>query len=295
MTASATTRNKGLDRGRVAMGWGRMRSRCRSARRTLENIGIRPMALPDLRLNAILAELESHDRVLVKDMAERLDVSRETIRRDLKELELEGKLRCTYGGAIRAQSEGDRPFALRMKVKAREKAVIAQRASALVRDDTTIFVDTGTTTLAFARHLVNRDRVRVFTNSLDVAQLLAGGSVAEVTVIGGRLRPDYRMMLGPLTIEAVQNHLFDMVFTSVAAVDYTHGFMDLGQDEASLRRVLARHGKEIVMLADSGKFGRAGNVRSFEISQVHYLVTDARPAAAFAARLEDSGVKIVHG
>ena len=252
------------------------------------------MALPQLRLEVILSELAKHDRVFVKEMAEQLNVSRETIRRDLKELELEGQLRCTYGGAIRAQSEGDQPVSRRLKVNARQKATIARYAARLVRDDTTIFVDAGTTTLALARHLVNRDRVRVFTNSLDIAQLLAGGSVAEVCVVGGRVRPDYRAMLGALTIEAVERHVFDAAFISVAAVDYTHGFMDYGQDEASLRRVLARHANEIVMMADSAKFGCTASVRTLELRQVHRLVTDAAPERTFAAKLQAAGIDLIH-
>lgn len=252
------------------------------------------MAIPALRLNLILSELAKHDRVLVKEMADQLHVSRETIRRDLKELELAGHLRCTYGGAIRAQSEGDQPISRRMRANAKEKATIARFASRLVRDDTTIFVDAGTTTLAFARHLVNRERVRVFTNSLDIAQLLAGGSVAEVCVIGGRLRPDYRAMLGPLTVEAIEGHVFDTAFISVAAVDHDHGFMDFGQDEASLRRVLARHAREVVMLADSSKFGRSAPIRSLDLRQVHRLVTDAAPDPSFADTLITSGIDLIH-
>ncbi len=133
----------------------------------------------------------------------------------------------------------------------------------------------GTTTLALARHLVDRVRVRVFTNSLDVAQLLAGGSVAEVTVAGGWLRPDYRALLGPLTLEAAGSHVFDAAFISVVAVDATRGFMDFGRDEASLRCLLARDAREVVMLADSAKFGRPAAIRTLYVRQVHRLVTDA--------------------
>jgi DeoR family transcriptional regulator, glycerol-3-phosphate regulon repressor len=251
------------------------------------------MSLPEARLHVITDELAKHDRVVVKDLAERFQVSRETIRRDLKGLELDGKLRCTYGGAVRAQSEGDRPFSLRLKAYAREKAKVGERAAKLVRDDTSIFVDAGTTTLAFARHLVNRDRVRVFTNSLDIAQLLAGGSVAELYLMGGRLRPDYRAMLGHLTVEAVQQHVFDAAFLGIATLDLKHGFMDFGQEEASLRRVLAQHAKQVVMLADSSKFGSTASVRTLDLRQVHHLVTDRTVEAAYAARLRDAGVEII--
>jgi DeoR/GlpR family transcriptional regulator of sugar metabolism len=253
------------------------------------------MPLPDLRLNVILAELAKHDRVFVKDLASQLKVSRETIRRDLKQLELDGHLRCTYGGGVKPfATGGDQPISQRMRVNAREKARVAARAAKLVMDDTTIFIDTGTTTLAFARHLVHRDRVRVFTNSLDIAQLLAGGSVAEVTVIGGRLRADYRALLGPLAIEAIENHVFDAVFISSATVDYTHGFMDFGQDEASMRRVLVKHAKQVVMLEDGAKFGRTGSVRTLALRQVHRLVTDAKLPADFAAKLEEAGVEVFY-
>jgi DeoR/GlpR family transcriptional regulator of sugar metabolism len=253
------------------------------------------MPLPDLRLNVILAELAKHDRVFVKDLASQLRVSRETIRRDLKQLELDGHLRCTYGGGVKPfAGGGDQPIAQRMRVNAREKARVAARAAKLVQDDTTIFIDSGTTTLAFARHLVQRDRVRVFTNSLDIAQLLAGGSVGEVTVIGGRLRADYRAMLGPLAIEAIENHVFDAAFISSATVDYAHGFMDFGQDEASMRRVLVRHTKQVVMLEDGAKFGRTGAVRTLDLRQVHRLVTDAKLTAEFAAKLEEAGVEVLY-
>ena len=135
------------------------------------------MPLPDLRLSIILAELAKHDRVFVKDLASQLRVSRETIRRDLKQLELDGHLRCTYGGGVKPfAGGGDQPIAQRMRVNAREKARVAARAAKLVQDDTTIFIDSGTTTLAFARHLLQRDRVRVFTNSLDISIFQSGSS-----------------------------------------------------------------------------------------------------------------------
>lgn len=252
------------------------------------------MSPPDLRLNVILAELAKNDRVFVKDLATQLNVSHETIRRDLKQLELDGHLRCTYGGGVKPRVGGDQPVVMRMRVNAKEKARIAAKAASLVRDDTTIFVDAGTTTLAFARHLMQRDRVRVFTNSLDIAQLLSGGSVGELIVVGGRLHADYRALFGPLTIEAIENHVFDAAFISIATVDYTHGFMDFAQDEASVRRALARHAKDVVMLADSAKFGRTATVRTLDLRQVDRLVTEAAPAAAFVTRLEEAGVEVIY-
>ncbi len=264
------------------------------AKRPPRPMRILAMPLPDLRLNVILTELAKNGRVFVKDLAGQLKVSRETIRRDLKQLELDGRLRCAYGGAVQLSAGGDQPVVLRMRVNAREKARIAVQAAKLVKDDTTIFIDAGTTTLAFARHLLQRRRVHIFTNSLDIAQLFATDSDGDVTLIGGRLRADYRALLGPLTIEAIDNHVFDAVFISVATVDYTHGFMDFGQEEASLRRALAKHTKDVVMLADSAKFGRTASIRTLDLRQVQRLVTDAKLPADFAARLKEAGVEILY-
>ena len=251
------------------------------------------MPLPDLRLDVILAELDRHDHVFVKDIAEQLKVSRETIRRDLKELELAGKLRCTYGGAIRAADwRGPADLAAHARQRSREGGDCGPRRAARARRHH-IFIDAGTTTLAFARHLVDRDRLRVFTNSLDIAQLLAGGSLAEVTVVGGRLRPDYRALLGPLTLEAAAQHVFDVAFISVAAVDASHGFMDFGQDEALAAPPPRAPRREVVVLADSAKFGRLAAVRTLEFRQVHSLVTDTQPPRLSVAKLEEAGVETI--
>ncbi|VTZ20932.1 Transcriptional regulator, DeoR family [Methylocella tundrae] len=257
-------------------------------------IGTPAMALPELRLQTILTELGKHGRVYVKELAETLHVSRETIRRDLKHLEHEGHLRCTYGGGVKQQTDGDQPVSDRMRVNAREKARIGAKAAEFVADGMKIFIDAGTTTLAFARHLAGRKRMTVYTNSLDVAQALGQQAVGDIFIIGGKLRPEYRALLGPTTIEAIGEHLFDMAFISVATVDYRHGFMDFGEEEAAIRRALVKQSKQIVMLADSSKFGREAPNRTLSARQITSLITNSPVDADFSAELEQAGVKIFY-
>lgn len=252
------------------------------------------MTDPQLRLQHTLAELARHGRVSVKDLAREFQVSPETVRRDLKQLELEGHLRCIYGGGVKPRTSGDQPVSERVRVNAREKTRIAAAAAELLRDNTKIFVDTGTTTLAFARHLADRPLISIYTNSLDIIQFLADAENSNVVVVGGTLRPSYRAFLGPDTVDIVRQHLFDVAFVSTVTVDSKLGFMDLGEEEALVRRALLRHAKQRVMLADSSKFGRQGSFCTYDFKDIDLLITDAPPRAEFLARLEEAQVKVIY-
>jgi DeoR/GlpR family transcriptional regulator of sugar metabolism len=250
------------------------------------------MIEPELRLHHIIAELELQGRVSVQELADHFQVSRETIRRDLKQLELEGRARCVYGGAVMPRRDGDEPIADRMRVNAREKARIGAAAATLLKHDLKIFVDAGTTTLALARHLVGLSSVTVYTNSLDIAELLCRAGAPQVHVVGGRLDTRYRAFMGRESVDCVVGHLFDIAFVGIVAVDYRLGFMDLGEDEAVLRRALRRHSRKCVMLADSSKFGRQGSICTYELRDVDILVTDAPLKAEFAAELDRAEVEV---
>lgn len=250
------------------------------------------MAIIEQRLRLVLAELRRHTRVSVIDLAESLQVSTETIRRDLKELEARGEARRIYGGAVLEQKV-EQPFQDRRRVQAREKARIGAAAAALVEPGMTIFVDTGTTTLAFAQHLVERDGFSVHTNSIDVAELLGRNQTADVTVTGGALVPMFKALFGPATLRAAETGSFDLAVMGIGTVDAEQGFMDRGSDEAELRRMLRQRAKRSVMLADSSKFGRQGRIATFGLTDVNVLVTDAPLRPPFAARLDASDVRVI--
>lgn len=252
------------------------------------------MSEPEERLKYTLAELDRHGRVSVQELAARFHVSRETIRRDLKQLEIEGHLRCIYGGGVKPRRDADEPIADRMRLNAREKARIGAAAARLLTGDLKIFVDAGTTTLAFAKHLKNWPQLTVYTNSLDIVEMLCDGGGPTVHVVGGRLDPKYRAFMGRESVDQVTRHLFDIAFVGIVAVDSRLGFMDLGEDESVLRRVLRKHSKQCVMLADSSKFGRQGSICTYEFGDVDILITDGPLQADFATILDQAQVKVHH-
>jgi DeoR family glycerol-3-phosphate regulon repressor len=234
------------------------------------------MSDPELRFDHILTELNRKGSVSVQQLANHFHVSRETIRRDLKQLEQAGHLRCVYGGGVKPQPGGDEPIAARMRVNAREKARIGAEAAKLLNENAKIFVDAGTTTLAFARHLTDFPNIDVYTNSLDIVELLSGLGHPNVFAVGGKVSPAYRAFMGASSLMFVSQHVFDIAFVSTVAVDYKLGFMDLGEEEANLRRLLRRQSRRCVMLADSSKFGRQGSICTYEPKDIDVLVTDAR-------------------
>ncbi|GLK67637.1 DeoR/GlpR family DNA-binding transcription regulator [Hansschlegelia plantiphila] len=251
------------------------------------------MGITEQRQQLILDELLRHGRVDVKATAAILRVSAETIRRDLKDLEGSGHARRVYGGAVVDRKEGDRPFNERTRVNAREKGRIALAARPLVKDGMKIFIDTGTTTLAFARHLLGR-RVAIHTNSIDIAALLCTDPEADVVVLGGEMKPTYKALFGHQTLAAISEHFYDMAVVSIGTVHAEHGFMDRGQDEALLRRAALKQSRRSVMLADSSKFGRLGTVRTFALGDIGALVTDGPLSTEFAELFQKTKVDLIH-
>lgn len=255
--------------------------------------GTSPMGITEQRQQLVLGELRRDGRVSVKDLAKRLGISTETARRDLRDLEMQGHLRRVYGGAVTDRKEADQPFDERMRVSPRDKARIAQAALPLIEDGMAIFVDTGTTTLALARLLAGR-RVRIFTNSVAIAALMAADPDADVEVFGGFLKPDYKGLYGHRTLQGIREHVYDLAIMGIVTVHLQHGFMDIGQEEAALRRAAVEQAGRSVILADTSKFGRLGSVRTFGFADIRTLVTNAPPPAEFAAAFQQSNVEVLH-
>lgn len=231
------------------------------------------------RHQEIMASLHQAGRVDVASVAAMLDVSEETIRRDMKLLEEQGALRRIYGGAVLPRLDQDRPLLERGKLNSREKSRVAQLALPLVRDGMSLFIDSGTTTLALARLLAGR-AITVTTNSINVALLLGGGPT-RVNLAPGTLRPKDNALVGYETVAYASRFFFDIAFMGISAADIDHGWMDYEEHESVLRRTLKHQARRGVLLVDSRKFGRQANLYTFGLSEPLTVVTDREPPPAF--------------
>ena len=249
----------------------------------------------EIRKEAILERLDRDQRVNVLELSAELGVSGETIRRDLKDLEAEGAVRRVHGGAIPAGRTADTPITERIKLNALEKDDVAGLAHRLINDDCVIFLDTGTTTLALARRLVGFKKLRLYTNSLRIAQAACEHFGVQVQMTPGHLRPVEQDLVGYDTISYIQQFHFDMVFMGAAAINADYGFMDFEEDEARIRQVLLKQTSRSVMLADHSKFGKVGNVITAPFGRVHTLVTNRMPPEDIVVAGRAEQLEIVHG
>ncbi|WP_375410618.1 DeoR/GlpR family DNA-binding transcription regulator [uncultured Methylobacterium sp.] len=248
--------------------------------------------LTDHRHQEILSRLHGMGRVGVADVAFFLKVSEETIRRDLKVLEERGLLRRIHGGAVPPWLDRERPLQERAKVNTREKRRVAMLAEALVLDGMSIFIDTGTTTLALARRLTGCN-LTVTTNSLDVA-LHFGGGMARVNLTPGTLRGNDNALVGYETVAYARRYFFDIAFMGIAACDLDHGWMDYEEHESVLRRTLKGQSRRAVLLADSRKFGCQANLCTFPLGEALSIVTDKLPPPPFQDVFARHDIEIIH-
>ncbi|WP_112322193.1 DeoR/GlpR family DNA-binding transcription regulator [Oceanibium sediminis] len=247
------------------------------------------------RREHILERLSYHDRISVADVAARLNVSDETVRRDLKDLEQEGLLRRVHGGAIGVSSIRDEPISERVRKHTKEKGIIAKLAADLISDQTSIFLHIGSTTEALARQLGRFSDLKVYTNSLNVAQIAKEHFGVSVFVAPGQLRKDESDLVGYDTISYLQGYYFDTAFMSVAGVDAERGFMDFEEDEVRIRQTLMKCARNKVVMADSSKFGKSANMCTAPFEAVDRVVTDRKPAADFGKRFKKAGLDVIHG
>ncbi len=247
------------------------------------------------RREFILDGISQNDRVYVLDIAKEFKVSDETVRRDLKDLEAEGLLRRIHGGAISVAAIRDQPINERVQKAAKEKSVIAQLAVDLVSDHTSIFLHIGSTTEALARQLGRFTDLKVYTNSLNIAQIAKEFNGVTVFMTPGQLRPVESDLVGYDTISYIESYLFDTAFMSVAGVDVDRGFMDYEEDEVRVRQAVIKSARNRVVMADSSKFGKTANMHTVSFDAVERFVTDRRPTPEFTAQFKDAGLEVIHG
>ena len=244
------------------------------------------------RQQAIVEEVARTGGARVADLARRLHVTQETIRRDLDALAAAGRLLRRHGGALPAEDGGrEPPHAERARSQPREKNAIAREAARRVRPGETILLDASSTALFLARHLPDRE-LTVLTNSLLVAEALAGKAKVRVTLVGGTLFRPSRSCLGPAAEQALGSYHADKLFLSARAVDAARGLRDANEQQAALKRLMIDAADQRFVLADHSKFGLQAPDFIAGIRSFHELITDSRTGARELDRWRRAGCRV---
>ena len=243
----------------------------------------------DKRKVEIVEMLGSSEQVSVRDLAERFAVSGMTIRRDLDELERQGLVVRTHGGAV---SSGKLRFihgALPDLEVSEAKSAIGKRAAELVKPGQMIMVDTGTTALEVARHFARDLSITVVTTSLGVAQELYRSSL-NVLMLGGFLRHEFPSVYGPMTEKLLGEIRVDTLFIGCDGVFSDDGFYSNDLHVSSLEQTMTRIASQIVVVTESAKFGRRAFSRYAKIQEINVIVTDSDISSGDRRNLEERGV-----
>ena len=244
------------------------------------------------RKDLILTTLREQGRVVAKDLATELDLSEDTIRRDLRELAGEGLLHRVHGGALPA-SPAIADFTARTAIGGGAKADVARTAAALVRPGQTIAIDGGTTARELARRLPPDLRATVVTHSPTIAVELAVHPTVEVIIVGGRLFKHSVVAAGAVAHEAIGRVSVDVFFLGVTGVHPTAGLTTGDADEAAIKRAWTERAAETYVLGSGEKIGAASPFEVVPLAAVTAVVTDASAPARGVAELRAAGVDVL--
>lgn len=248
--------------------------------------------LPEQRRAEIKAMILQRKVISVHEVADKLDVSTETVRRDFFALEREGVLERTRGGARISTLVAPGASNLELEgVFVEEKRAIAAQATRMVRAGACVFLDSSTTSLALARQL-DHGPMTVATNSLAILSELSGREDINLVAVGGTLSRRRRCFVGRIAREMLNDYYFDIVFLSCRSLDMRAGVTDSSDEEVEIKSTVAGRTNRLVLLADHSKFGRASFSRVCEIADLDNLITDQRPDPEWLAFLEDNSVGV---
>ncbi|REG14859.1 DeoR/GlpR family DNA-binding transcription regulator [Roseateles depolymerans] len=245
------------------------------------------------RHDRILAMLSERHRVTTETAARELGVSKETVRRDLIELEQTGKLSRVHGGAVPAAVPVEASYAERALSRQRQKRAIGQVAAGLLRSGSTCLIDAGSTTRALAQVLAQTPgltALRVITNSVAVADALAGSGHHEVMLLGGDYHADLQATLGAFTVAEIGRHRVDLAFISPTALDAAMGATSYLWEEVAVAQAMLSQARGRVLLADASKLGQGSRMQVCRCTDIDVLVTDADADPQALERLRQAGV-----
>jgi len=244
------------------------------------------------RQSVIVDILQEDERVSVRRLAEQLNVSQMTVRRDMAMLEEQGFLIRTHGGALPADKLRYLHRAFPHYSVSPQKVAVGKLAASQVRPGQTVMVDAGTTALEVARNLPRDIDVTVATTSIWVAQELYG-SPFHLVLFGGFIREGFPSTYGPLTEAMLKDFHVDMLFVGCDGADSKSGFYTTDLGTTSLERLEISISDYIVVVAESAKFGSKAFVRYATPDQIDAVVTDTGLSLADRKNLEDNGINVL--
>ncbi len=249
--------------------------------------------LKEERLNYILEEIRTYNRVVSSELSKKLTVSEDTIRRDLKELSDSGQIKKVHGGAMAMsylpfKFKDREVYAHESKVKIVKKAI-----QHIIRDDMVYIIDGGTTNLELARLLPKELKATFFTNSLPVAIQLSDYKDVEIIFVGGKILKSAQVAIGLDVIVALEGIRADICFLGTRSIHHEIGITDIDREEAQVKKAIIKASNQVVSLAITEKIDIVQPYVVEGIKGIHTLVTDMEHEDKKLVQYKKMGLEII--
>ncbi|MFD2445379.1 DeoR/GlpR family DNA-binding transcription regulator [Bacillus sp. CGMCC 1.16607] len=248
--------------------------------------------LPIARKNKIKELIIEKKSVTVSELTNLFKVTEETIRRDLKQLEDEGLLNRTYGGAYISDGvQNDVNVNLREFIHVEGKKKIASKCISMIKSGDSIFLDASTTSLVIASQLEDK-KLTVVTNSIKVVNTLIEKPNINIVVIGGTLASSSLSNLGRNAESNMSHYFFDTAFISCRSVSMQHGVTDSNEQQAGIRKLATEHANNVYLIADYTKFDKTSFARICGFDKINNVVVDKTLSSDWRQFLEEQNISL---
>jgi DeoR family transcriptional regulator, glycerol-3-phosphate regulon repressor len=229
----------------------------------------------NIRQTEILEIARLEGRVVVEDLAQRFDVTLQTIRRDLTEMSEAGHLDRVHGGAVPRTGVSNIGYEARRRMNEAAKTAIGRACAAAIPDNSSMILNLGTTTEAVARELVHHRNITVVTNNMNVANILVANPGCEIMVAGGGLRRSDGGLVGELTTQFIEQFKVDFAIIGTSALDRDGDLLDFDLAEVRVSRAIIRQARQCFLVTDHTKLGRSAPARIASLAELDTVFTDS--------------------
>lgn len=245
------------------------------------------------RQEKILEALHTSGYVEVDMLASLFEVATQTIRRDLSELCERGLASRVHGGARRAISTSMATYEERRLEGKTSKTGIADAASKLIPNGSSVAINIGTTTEQVANALQLHKDLTVITNNINVVHILRNARLKSLSIIGGEVRMSDGAIVGADAVDSIRNYKVDYAIIGASSLDHDGSVLDFDQREVAVARAIIANARTKILVCGSSKFEVSAPHRICDISQLDIIVTDATPPSSFCEIAEKTNTKII--
>jgi len=251
--------------------------------------------LPKERLQIISQMAMEENTVYVSELSKKLNVSEETIRRDLEKLEVQEIVIRSYGGAVLNPKKliNNKPFYSMGKTNIENEKYIARKAVDCIKEGSTIVVNSSSTALEVLKFIKNRKGVTVVTNSIMVLQELSQSNLNIIST-GGSVNPKSLSFEGSITQNTIKKYNVDIALIDCQGMDISKGILDSNEVEVEIKRTMIKQADKVILLAEHTKFDKKSLVKLLDYEDIDCIVTDREPREEWMNLLHSHNIESIY-